>query len=223
MNKKDFSNLFADDYFDDREGFDPLRQASFQQEKLFITQYVSPTGNILDVGCSTGEFLKAINWEGKMYGVEISDFALQKAKLNGISFDKDISLEEEFFDVIVFRGTIQHLSQPFLFLEHAYRSLKVGGHVFFLATPNINCLYYKIWNDLPCLDKDKIFYSPSDKSLKDVMHIFNFEFVSIEYPYLSSPYSKPIRDHFKFLLKFFDLGQKFPFWKNMMNVCFIKK
>lgn len=40
-----------------------------------------------DVGCSTGEFLEYINWDGERYGMEISDYAKQKAEEKGIQFN----------------------------------------------------------------------------------------------------------------------------------------
>ena len=76
--------------------------------------------------------------------MEISEYAIEKAIANGISFDKDINSEKDFFDIIIFRGTIQHLDHPFLYIEKAYKALRKGGYVFYLATPNINSLYYKI-------------------------------------------------------------------------------
>ena len=218
---KDFSELYANDYFQERLNNDPKRLACFEQEKIFVYQYVNK-GNILDVGCSTGEFLSAINWQGNKYGMEISNYAVDRAKKVGVSFDKDIFSEEDFFDLIIFRGTIQHLDQPFLFFEKAYQSLKKGGYVIFLATPNLNSLYYKIWNDLPCLDSNKNFFVPSNLTLTDAMKVYGFELIDVEYPYLKSPYSNPVKDHLKFITKFFNSNHEFPFWKNMMNICFIK-
>ena len=218
---KDFSTLYKKSYFSDRKN-NSLRVNSFNLERKFINKYISK-GVLLDIGCSTGELLNTIQWEGERYGMEISEYAIEKAIANGISFDKDINSEKDFFDIIIFRGTIQHLDQPFLYIEKAYKALRKGGYVFYLATPNINSLYYKIWNDLPALDSRKNFFLPSEKILTNVMEIYGFELIQKEFPYINSPYSNPIKDHLKFILKIFGSNVEFPFWRNMMNLCYIKK
>ena len=114
--------LYGKEYFKGRLGDDIKRQRSFDEEKKFINKYVSMEGSILDVGCSTGEFLKYIKWSGRKYGIEISQFAAEKARQNGINivntYDANNSL-----DVVIYRGTIQHLDSPFRSLEKAVQAL----------------------------------------------------------------------------------------------------
>jgi SAM-dependent methyltransferase len=221
--------LYGKEYFKGRLGDDIKRQRSFDEEKKFINKYVSMEGSILDVGCSTGEFLKYIKWSGRKYGIEISQFAAEKARQNGINivntYDANNSL-----DVVIYRGTIQHLDSPFRSLEKAVQALKPGGYIFFIATPNINSIYYKIFNTLPALDCDRNFYLPSDRSLTQLGNIFNLEIVGVEYPYINSPYSNPIVDYCKFLYKLlllpfgkFGESVEFSFHGNMMNMSFRKK
>ena len=94
-------------------------------------------GEVCDVGCSTGEFLDACGWFKKMrHGMEISAHARRIAESKGIDFSRNITTERDFFDVVVFRGTIQHVPEPFRYIRLAHRALKSGGHIAFLATPN---------------------------------------------------------------------------------------
>lgn len=217
-------DLYPNSYFKQRFLNDATRIKSFNKEKLFIQKFVSiDKKKICDVGCSTGEFLKYINWNGPKYGMEINIKAMNQAKKNGIKFNKNILNKKNFFDVVIFRGTIQHLDDPFNYLIYAHRSLKKDGLLFFLATPNINSFHYKLFNDLPALDAKRNYYLPSDISIKNLMNILGFKFIDCEYPYFNSGYDKPLFNYFCILLKVLKIYKKnIPFPGNMMNMVFKK-
>jgi len=216
---KNFSSLYKDEYFDNRNQNDLQRQVSFFQEKEFIEKYTSLEAIVCDVGCSTGEFLSTIGWKGEKYGMEINATAVEKAIASGINFDKNILTEKNFFNVVIFRGTIQHLPDPFGYISSAYNALKPGGVIFFLATPNANSLVYKIFNTLPALSPKFNFYIPSDITLNNILKNFDFEVIDTQYPYIKSPYAQPIADHINFIKSIIiKLEPRFAFWKNMMNI-----
>lgn len=218
MKKENFKHLYDDSYFEDRNLVDKKRINSFQQEVFFINKYIK-NGCICDVGCSTGEFLREIKWPGERFGMEINDNAKKLAKDCGVRFDKDILNQELFFDIVVFRGVIQHLPNPFFYIQNAYKSLKPGGFIVFLATPNMNSIYYKLFNDLPMLENKLNFYIPSDKTLKNILMNFNFKVIETEKPYNKSPYANLLSDHYKFIKKvLFKTEDTFAFWGNSMNI-----
>jgi SAM-dependent methyltransferase len=189
--------LYGEDYFDTRHSNDPLRVAQFRLEGQFIRRYVQ-SGRALDVGCSTGEFLVAIDWGPERYGMEISDYAQAIAERNGHRFDRDLFTERDFFDLVIFRGTIQHLDEPFLFMKQAYTALAPGGHVVFLATPNTNSPFYRLKKTLPFIDEPRNFYVPDDVGLARSLTNFGFEVREVRHPYLRTPYAHPLRDHWRF-------------------------
>ena len=127
-----------DSYFNNRFLTDQRRVSQFELDKTFIHKYVA-SGNLLDVGCSTGEFCRYLNWDGDLYGMEINDFARSEAS-QFISFSRDLFNSSSFFDCIVFRGTIQHVDVPFFMIKSAYTALKPGGHLFFISTPNTDSI-----------------------------------------------------------------------------------
>ncbi len=216
--------LYDEQYFLNRNQNDLKRLSSFQSEKIFLEKYVDFNGTICDVGCSTGEFLKEIQWVGPKFGMEISDHAKEIAKLSGIDFSKNIETETSFFDLVVFRGTIQHLPYPIKFIDLAFNSLKNGGKIVFLATPNANSIVYKLTNTLPMLSPKFNFYIPSDVTLINICKNIGFDLVDIKKPYWDSPYRNLLKDHLLFLRTLLTGNSpNFAFWNNMMNVILIKK
>jgi len=216
------AKVLSEDYFKNRNLNDIKRVKSFESESVFVKSEISK-GNLLDIGCSTGEMIEVFEWDGECFGMEISDHAKEIAKKKGIRFDMDLFNATDFFDVIIFRGTIQHVYTPFLYLQKAFDALNPGGKVVFLATPNTNSIYFKIWNTLPFLDYPTIcYFIPHDKWLIQTMENFGFKLIKKRYPYLKSPYSSFIKDHIKFVLKLFGFKLEFPFWRNSMDLIFIK-
>lgn len=216
-----YNSHYDQSYFTHRMENDPKRLASFRSEKQFINQYIT-SGRLLDVGCSTGEFIASLNWKGETYGMEVSEIAIDIAQKKGIQFDKDIFNVKDFFDLIIFRGTIQHIDTPFLYLKQSYHALKPNGFVCFLATPNMNSIYYKLWNTLPFLDPKVNFWIPSDQTLMNTMAHFGFQLIQIRYPYVHSPYASFLKDHFNFIRKCFGAHVTFAFWRNSMELIFKK-
>lgn len=202
---------------------------SFQQERDYLKYYlgekVFQEGLLLDVGCSTGEFIEAIGWNVKnAYGMEISTYARAIAEKKGIKFDRHIFNTEDYFDLIVFRGTIQYLPNPFDYMKAAFVALKSGGHVVFLATPNSNSIYYCLFKTLPFLEEHLNYLIPCDKSLTMNLKNCGFKILDVDFPYLKSPYSRLISDHLKFLKKLvFRTDDRFAFWRSSMNVLAKKK
>lgn len=214
--------VFTEEYFRNRRGNDPKRAKCFESERAFIKSVIS-SGDLLDVGCSTGEMIQALQWDGACYGMEISEHARKIAMEAGIRFDKPITEAYEDFDIIIFRGTIQHVDTPFLYLKAAKKALRKGGKVVFTATPNANSIYFKLWNTLPFLDIPSTnYFIPHDKWLIQAMENFGFRLVKKRYPYLESPYANPVSDHIKFVRKLFGAEVKFPFWRNSMDLIFEK-
>lgn len=223
-NKKKLDQLYDDKYFLDRNLNDPKRLKSFLVEKKFIKKFISFNKTVCDVGCSTGEFLNYLDWKGKKFGIEVNKNAIKLAKKRNFIFQKNILNKKNYFDVVIFRGTIQHVDEPFLYLKKAFYSLKKGGYLFILATPNISSIYYRLFQNLPALDKNKNFYLPSFKNLKKICEIYGFKFIEVNYPYFQSGYDNYVRDFFYFSLKLLGLfrNKKISFPGNMMNIVFRK-
>jgi 2-polyprenyl-3-methyl-5-hydroxy-6-metoxy-1,4-benzoquinol methylase len=93
---------------------------------------------ILDIGCSSGIFLKELEIQGfkmeQLYGIDVSEKAIANCKNNGIhnAFVMDahnISLTEK-FDVIVASDCLEHLENDTKAIRNWYSLLKTGGAMY---------------------------------------------------------------------------------------------
>ena len=210
--------------FADRIGQDINRLKSYELEKKFILENLENlSGKILDIGCGTGFFLKTIGWSGEISGIEINEKAKEVAIKNGYNFKKDLN-ETNYFDVIVMRGSIHLIPYPFLTIEQCYKSLKPGGKLFILASPNSDSIVHRIFGDMHIFKKNAVNWRVSKSNLNEVFKNFGFIHKSTNCSYLKSPYCKLLSDHIKFikLLTSISKDNKFSFWGNTFDACYEK-
>jgi len=207
------------DYFDSR--FDPRREAMQAQEYARVLSKTGLTGGtILDVGCGLGEFLGRFDdasW--KKYGIEVSEHAVDVCRAKGIEFE--LPTGTGWCDLVVARGSLQHLDRPLDLLWQAHAMLRPGGWFVALMTPNAGGPVYRLFQDLPALDPPRNFVVFSDKTLQQTLLNIGFDHVEFEYPYLGTPYASPLRDHLRFAARFLGVRRPFAFWGNMME-CFAR-
>ena len=212
---------YSDEYFANRNLTDERRLKQFDLDFELLSQYIG-SGSICDVGCSTGEFLRHIDWQGPKYGMEINQHAISIAS-DIIDFDKNIETETDFFDVIVFRGTLQLVDRPFEMLRQAYTALKPNGILYICATPNLSSPLYKLKKNLPFIEWDKINFVPESKTLCQALSNIGYSIETVKYPYLQTPYANIFRDHLLFLANIFSPNfHPHAFWKSSMSIIALK-
>jgi SAM-dependent methyltransferase len=184
----------------------------------FVTHHIK-SGILCDVGCGGGEFTFNFVDHFELYGIEIDEIA-KKVASKHVSFKKNIFTEIAYFDLVIFRGTIQHVDIPFQMIKLSFDSLKPGGLVVFLATPNTESIVYRLKKNLPFIDQHYNFYLPGESSFINVLENFGFEIVSVRKPYWNTPYRKFLLDHLRFLLNILIpfVYFKHAFWGNSMDI-----
>ena len=216
------SHLYTQAYFVANDYGNDRKRAQMQlQEARRVRDRMPATGSVLDIGCGIGDFL-ANHFSGwHKYGVEISEWASEQARSRGVTvkpYAYKYDYPDESFDLVIFRGTIQHLDEPFDALRIAYDLLRFGGMVAFLATPNAGSLVYRLWQDLPALDDRRNFWVPSAKTLSNALRNIGFDDIETLYPYRGTPYAEPWKNGRDFLLRCLGVKRRFAFPKNMMEV-----
>jgi ubiquinone/menaquinone biosynthesis C-methylase UbiE len=117
------------------------------QRKLVDSLKIEVNTNFLDLGCGTGWAVRyaaaRASCQGLFYGVDASSEMVKQAELlsNGYknlhfikSRAEELSLESNFFDVVISSNAFHHFSNPEKALEETCRVLKSKGKVYILDT-----------------------------------------------------------------------------------------
>ncbi len=221
----DDANLYDFHYFANRDyGIDPKREKAYAQERKRIWLHAKKPGNILDVGCGTGDFIAGLDDRWVKFGFEPAEYAAEIAAKKGIQMARALrTIESESMDVVVFRGTLQHINDPVMSLAQVARILRRGGLLIILATPDADSLVYRIWHNLPALDWPRNWIVFGSHELQNIIHRLNFENIEVTHPYWSTPYASPLSDFFNFFISLFLGWRKFAFPGNMFELYSVKK
>ncbi len=134
-------------------------------------------GKLLDVGCSSGEFMYHAGKLGfDTYGVELNKRTADVARSYGLNvfngFLKDANFAQDSFDVIFLGDIIEHVNSPREFIQDCHRLLKRGGLII-ISTPNLDCIWSRMtfqlyrWFNIPW------------SSVTPPYHLFQFSFNNI--------------------------------------------
>lgn len=116
---------------------------------LDLVKNAPKNSKILDIGCSSGIFLKDLEAIGfkieNLYGIDISDSAIENCKANGVqnSFVMDaqnITLTES-FDIIIASDCLEHLEDDKKALKNWKSLLKIGGTMYVFVPA-----YMSLWS-----------------------------------------------------------------------------
>jgi SAM-dependent methyltransferase len=216
------SEDYGEGYFSARQGNEDARAAMRAQELERVHEITGLTGGtVVDVGCGLGELLDLFpsdRWH--KLGIEPAESARAACRAKGISFD--LPEGEGWCDLVLLRGSLQHLDEPIATLRAAHGWLRPGGFLVALATPNAGGPVYRLFQDLPALDPPRNFVVFSDRVLRQCLLNLGFQEPTFAYPYLGSPYAHPVRDHLRFCLRLAGIRRPFAFWRSTME-CYAQR
>ena len=212
------------------------RELQYALDKQFLECYVS-SGKILDVGCGGGLFLSVLSSSFDKYGIDIDEESIKYGRENfNFHFKNEMigkdTFENNFFDLIIFRGVIEHMYDPKTTLKRAYELLKKGGKLFFCATPNVNSfcanLYREKWNLWHPIQHINLF---TVTTLHRLCGRSEFSMVAVDYPYIGTPYENWEDDYEQVKKDIIAFGNNEadkvekspPFWGNMLSLILEKR
>ena len=118
-----------------------LKEKNMRKHVKHIAKFISK-GDVLEVGCALGSFLKVAHEEGfDVTGVDLSVQACEIAKKENPAAKvfqgtlETVRFEPESFDVIFMSDLIEHIPEPFLFWEEICKLLKNNG-IICMITPD---------------------------------------------------------------------------------------
>lgn len=98
------------------------------------------TGRVLDIGCGSGRFLRAMRSAGwEVAGLELNDETATAArKVHGLAVETTLdAFGDQSFDLITITHVLEHIRDPSGMLRRCVSLLKPGG-VMAVAVPNID-------------------------------------------------------------------------------------
>lgn len=167
----------------------------FELERHEMLKYVpEKAGNILDVGCGTGNFGRLLKEKlpVKVWGVEFNEDAATQAaqKLDRVicgSFNSSLNLPKNEFDCIIFNDVLEHLADPYTALVYSKYLLRKGGLVI-ASIPNIrhfdtiwDLLVNKNWQytDSGILDRTHLRFF-TQRSIVNTFNELGYSIIQIE-------------------------------------------
>lgn len=122
--------------------------------KAAMSLKLKKTAKFLDVGCWDGELTQAVAKKTQLntnnvYGIDVFDSILQKAKKRGIvtarvDLEKGkFPFEDNFFDLVLCNQVFEHLKNIYNPIDEIHRVLRKEGYLIF-SVPNLSSFHNKI-------------------------------------------------------------------------------
>ncbi len=169
------------------------RNRMYELEYRFLTNFFSGgRKEILDIGCSKGEFLDVFAQHGwNCFGVEYDEIAAEVAKEKYTIWSGDLAdLEiKKKFNVITVRGTMQYFLQPRIYFDKIIDLLSDNGLLYISASPNADSLCFNLYREYfslrVCLTD---YYAYSEKMLTEYFSKKNIKLLCDYDFYEQTPY-----------------------------------
>lgn len=164
---------YQQEYYAPWEAQTQVRAAIWRRRLAEVERVKHPPGDLLDVGCGTGDFLDCARAHGwRVRGTEVSAYACRAAGARGFLVHQgeiwEAGLSADTVDVVTCWHVLEHARDPTRIVREIYRVLKPGGALF-LATPNVEDYLFRAAYRLARGRRPPL-YEPDEREL----HLFHF-------------------------------------------------
>lgn len=149
----------------------------------FVEKYHPVKGNLLDIGCATGEFLVAARDRGwQVEGIELVEEAAQVAREKHqlhvhVGAVETVLDEDGVFDVITMWDVLEHLFDPQTIFKRCAKTLKQDGKLVF-TVPNLDSYDRRLFgNDWVGWEAPRHLYFFTNVTLPKMLEATGFELV----------------------------------------------
>ena len=196
--KNEYKKIYSKSYFDSdynkkiETKLYLQRKIQYKLDSSHIKKYFQDTINkkILDFGCGNGEFLQF--FKSKKFGFEINKSITPKKNITYLNYK---TLRSKRLDLVIMRGSIEHLPEPLLALNKICKLIKKNGYLFITATPgsqNISMFLDK--KNFNQNKKEHIYHFDHVNLSLILLRYFLFN-ISIDFQYYKTPYMNIKKDY----------------------------
>ena len=230
-----YKSEYAEDYVCNSESHE-YRKDQYLQDLKFFSGLMQGDLKVLDLGCSSGEYLDAMPLTWIKFGYEVNPELIKHLVSNRPEYRiiNSLSATDEKFDLITLRGVIEHIPDHHELLEFLNRNLLIGGKLFISATPDFSSpcamLYAENWNQIVAPEHIHQF---TPASLQVLLKRAGLVMKALAHPYMGTPYENWTQNKSAFMTnvalvdnplleKSENDAFRHPFPGNMMSVIFEK-
>lgn len=188
-----------------------------------VIRVIPEKGNLLEIGCGNGFFLeealrlgfrKVLGVEPSMSAVESASPKIKKLIKNDV-FRKKL-FKNDFFDIVCFFQTLDHIMDPNQFLNECFKVLKEEGLIFCIVHNSDSLLVRLLGEKTPIFDIEHT-YLFNKKTLRKIFEKNNFKIIdekdivneySLGYWLSLLPLGRPIKKAFNQIISFLKIDSK---------------
>jgi len=142
-----FAAIYSESYFTNAKYKGDLTALAKENKRrlTLLRDWIQPGANVLDAGCSTGDFIAHAKDEYKMYGIDYSEFAVSIARQRNPEIGsriqsgglEDATWSQRPFDAICLWDVVEHIWNPTPVLSEMLQNVNSGG-IIAISTPAID-------------------------------------------------------------------------------------